>query len=82
MCELCRTVGGSSGICSCGNCAEAIGLSQGSITPDINLLNAKLNPICHLLALLGAHLILHVSRIRTNVLLLCVCVYIYKVVQT
>jgi hypothetical protein len=30
-------------------------------------LNAKLNPICHLLALLGAHHILHVSRIRVNV---------------
>jgi len=29
-------------------------------------LNAKLNPICHLLALLGAHHILHVSRIRVN----------------
>jgi len=28
----------------------------------INLLNVKLNPICHLLALLGAHHILHVSR--------------------
>jgi hypothetical protein len=28
--------------------------------------NAELNPICHLLALLGAHLILHVSRIRVN----------------
>jgi hypothetical protein len=26
-----------------------------------------LNPICHLLALLGAHHILHVSRIRVNV---------------
>jgi hypothetical protein len=33
-----------------------------------NLLNAELNPICHLLALLGAHLILHVSRIRVKVL--------------
>ena len=32
-----------------------------------NTLNAKLNPICHLLALLGAHHILHVSRIRVNV---------------
>jgi len=32
----------------------------------INPLNAKLNPICHLLALLGAHLIFHVSRIRVN----------------
>jgi len=28
--------------------------------------NAELNPICHLLALLGAHHILHVSRIRVN----------------
>ena len=32
----------------------------------INPLNAKLNSICHLLALLGAHHILHVSRIRVN----------------
>jgi hypothetical protein len=35
----------------------------------INPLNAKLNPICHLLALLGAHHILHVSRIRVNAVL-------------
>jgi len=33
---------------------------------SINPLNAELNPICHLLALLGARLILHVSRIRVN----------------
>ena len=32
----------------------------------INPLNAELNPICHLLALLGAHHILHVSRIRVK----------------
>jgi len=32
----------------------------------INLLNAKLNPICHLLALLGAHPILYVSRVSIN----------------
>jgi hypothetical protein len=32
----------------------------------INPLNAELNPICHLLALLGAHHILHVSRIRVS----------------
>jgi len=32
----------------------------------INLLNAELNPICHLLALLRAHPILHVSRIRVK----------------
>jgi hypothetical protein len=31
-----------------------------------NPLSAKLNPISHLLALLGAHHILHVSRIRVN----------------
>jgi hypothetical protein len=29
-------------------------------------LNAELNPICHLLALLGAHPILHVSRVRVK----------------
>jgi hypothetical protein len=32
----------------------------------LNPLNAGLNPICHLLALLGAHPILHVSRIRVK----------------
>jgi len=32
----------------------------------INPLNAELNPICHLLALLGAHHILYVSRIRVK----------------
>jgi hypothetical protein len=31
-----------------------------------NPINADLNPICHLLALLGARHILHVSRIRVN----------------
>jgi hypothetical protein len=31
---------------------------------NINPLNAKLNPTCHLLALLRAHPILHISRIR------------------
>jgi hypothetical protein len=35
--------------------------------PFINHLNEELNPICHLLVLLGAHHILHVSRIRVNV---------------
>jgi hypothetical protein len=33
---------------------------------DINPLNAELNPICHLLALLGAHHIFHVSRYRVK----------------
>ena len=32
----------------------------------INPLNAELNPICHLLPLLWAHHILHVSRIRVK----------------
>jgi hypothetical protein len=32
----------------------------------INPLNAELNPICHLLALLGAHPILHISRIKVK----------------
>jgi hypothetical protein len=36
----------------------------------INHLNAELNPICHLLALLGTHPILHVSRIRVKALLI------------
>ena len=31
-----------------------------------NPLNAELNPICHLLALLGDHHILHVSRVRVK----------------
>jgi len=34
---------------------------------QLKTLNAKSNHICHLLALLGAHRILYVSRIRTNV---------------
>jgi hypothetical protein len=33
---------------------------------QINPLNAELNPICHLLALLEAHHILHVGRIRVK----------------
>ena len=30
----------------------------------LNPLNAEINPICHLLALLAGHHILHISRIR------------------
>jgi hypothetical protein len=36
--------------------------------PRFNHFSAKLNPICHLLALLGAHPILHVGRIRVKCL--------------
>jgi len=32
----------------------------------INLLNTELNPICHLLALFGAHHIFHVSGVRVK----------------
>ena len=39
---------------------------QPTAPPLVNPLNTDLNPICHLLALLGAHHILHVSRIRVN----------------
>jgi len=42
------------------------GRRRGKLLDDINPLKAELNPICHLLALLGAHHILHVSRIRVK----------------
>ena len=32
----------------------------------VNLLNAELNPICYLLALVEAHHILHVSRVKVK----------------
>jgi hypothetical protein len=38
------------------------------ISRCINPLNAELKPICHLLALLGAHHILHISGLRVNCL--------------
>ena len=37
---------------------------------NINPLKPELNPICYLLALLGAHHFLHVSRIRVKLLTL------------
>jgi len=39
------------------------------IVGKFNPLNTELNPTCHLLTLLGAHHILHVSSIRVNVIL-------------
>ena len=51
-----------------------------SIKCRLNPLNAELNPICYLLALLGAHHFLHVSRIRVKSLtlrLLMPYMYIY-----
>jgi hypothetical protein len=46
----------------------------------VNSLNAELNPICHLLALLGVHHFLHVTRVRVKSLtlrLLKSYIYIY-----
>jgi hypothetical protein len=37
-----------------------------SVMLKFNPLNAKLNLICHLLALLGAHHIFHISGLRVN----------------
>ena len=37
---------------------------------QVNPLKPELNPICYLLALLGAHHFLHVSRIRVKLLTL------------
>jgi len=37
-----------------------------SSSPYLNPLNAESNPICHLMALLRAHHILHISRLRVN----------------
>ena len=49
-----------------------------AVLMDINPLNAELNPICCLLALLGAHHFLHVSRIRVKSLTLRLLMsYIY-----
>ena len=48
----------------------------------VNPLNAELNSICYLLALLGAHHFLHVSRIRVKSLtlgLLMSYIYIYDI---
>jgi hypothetical protein len=42
-----------------------------------NPLNSESNPICHLLTLLGAHHILHISRTRVNYIFCAViCIYI------
>jgi len=52
-----------------GNCLKSQSLCAcGFLLLQFNIrtLNAVLNPICHLLALLGAHHILHISRIRVK----------------
>ena len=60
---------------------QVAGLALRGNTPaEVNPLNPELNLICYLLALLGAHLFLHVSRIRVKLLtfkLLMSYIYIY-----
>ena len=43
---------------------------QFAVSRELNPLNPELNPICYLLALLGDHHFLHVSRIRVKLLTL------------
>jgi hypothetical protein len=45
-------------------------MCKSTVQKFFNPLNAELNPICHLLALLGAHHILHVCRIRVKFILI------------
>jgi len=47
---------------------SALVSSEGELS--VNPLKPELNPICYLLALLGAHHFLHVSRIRVKLLTL------------
>jgi hypothetical protein len=42
------------------------GIRRRKLLDDLNPLNAELNPICHLLALLGAHPVFHISRIKVK----------------
>ena len=72
QCEHMRRTQGAAGVCY---------VERSFFFVDIiNTLNAELNPVCHLLALLGAHHFLHVSRIRVKSLtlkLLMSYIYIY-----
>ena len=49
--------------------------------PSFNPFNAELNPIRHLLALVGARHIVHVSRIRVNDKLFNIFLPVYRVIQ-
>jgi len=72
------------------SCANWMNESDINQLTTFNPLNAQLNPICHLVALLGAHHIIHVSRTRLKVIWvrvyfscfnqlmhIFVCVYVY-----
>jgi len=47
------------------NCTVNVKNQTSNLT-DLLILKGELNPICHLLALLGAYHILHVSEMRVN----------------
>ena len=51
---------------------------QCSLGIAIKPLNTDLNPICHLLALLGAHHIFHVSGLRVNAWCIYLCFSIFE----
>ena len=59
------------------NSSDCSSILMHSKLSPINLLNPELNPICYLLALLGAHHFLHVSRIRVKLLTFRLLMYIY-----
>ena len=66
-------------VVGCYHCVRAC-VCEDSKPSVCNSLNAELNPICYLPALLGAHHLLHVSRIRVKLLtlrLLMSYTYIY-----
>jgi ribosomal protein L40E len=72
-CPLCRRCGAedetSASVCECEYLVllRHVHLNSFPLYPEeINTSNATLNPICHLLALLRTHHILHVIRIRVN----------------
>jgi len=54
--------------CTIHYCVAIISMVWTPETSIINALNTELNSICYLLALLGAHHFLHVSRIRVKLL--------------
>jgi len=52
--------------CHCGLIETEAGKSDLAKHARVNHLNAELNPTCHLLVLLGAHHILHFSRVKVK----------------
>ena len=64
MCQRTPKADKSSAVTKKNTMFRTLNLLPFSCQRSVNTLNAKLNPICHLLALLEAHNILHFSRIR------------------